>query len=702
MADVRCPMCSNLNPESAEICGTCSARLQPLIVDSSSPESPPAGSDESRPSEEATGEEVPDWLERIRVETVSDAPEEKVTPEETTDDAESDDWLGRLRESDTREEEGPPEGEVPDWVQEISGEEEAAEAEPEGFERLREIAAQAAVGAEVGSEPADDDWLGRLREEDQALPVDVVEGELQPEVEFSEDTLVDEPLVPAIPSPTAAVKPDVEPEFVEPTDVRATPTEVPAPDVPPSEEVPSEDISAIEGTPFWLEDITEDRDPALPHVPALVLDESEKSAIDETSDIDLDSIKLPDWLSDLGETTLQEELVAEKVSPDLAPATLPSWLEAMRPIETFRSVVEIEPEDDQTVESAGPLAGLHGVLMAEPVVAMPRAATIGTTGLEVTERQFAQAEILQRMVEEEEIERPDAVVGRARMPVLRWVIGLLLVLAVTIPVLLPVEAGLSFPLPSLVPRDLGQIIDLVENVAVEQPVLVVFDYTPGYVGELGAVAEPLLQHIVSRGLRTVSISTQPTGPPLAENLLNRFGENGEDYIHLGYLAGGPTAVQLFAAAPLDTFAPGFLLPEDLTADSVWDSPILKGIKHLSDFSLIVVITSGTEGARSWAEQASPWVGETPLIMAISAGAAPIVRPYYEALESSVDGILTGLPAAVGYAKLMGHEGDAHSRWDAYGMGLHIVELILLAGVIYGIALWLLRLQAVGTRGTSDG
>jgi hypothetical protein len=253
-----------------------------------------------------------------------------------------------------------------------------------------------------------------------------------------------------------------------------------------------------------------------------------------------------------------------------------------------------------------------------------------------------------------------------------------------------------------VPRDLGQIIDLVENVAVEQPVLVVFDYTPGYVGELGAVAEPLLQHIVSRGLRTVSISTQPTGPPLAENLLNRFGENGEDYIHLGYLAGGPTAVQLFAAAPLDTFAPGFLLPEDLTADSVWDSPILKSIKHLSDFSLIVVITSGTEGARSWAEQASPWVGETPLIMAISAGAAPIVRPYYEALESSVDGILTGLPAAVGYAKLMGHEGDAHSRWDAYGMGLHIVELILLAGVIYGIALWLLRLQAVGTRGTSDG
>ncbi len=55
----------------------------------------------------------------------------------------------------------------------------------------------------------------------------------------------------------------------------------------------------------------------------------------------------------------------------LAPATLPSWLEAMRPMETFRPVVEIQPEEEQQVEAAGPLAGLRGVLLAEPVVAMP-------------------------------------------------------------------------------------------------------------------------------------------------------------------------------------------------------------------------------------------------------------------------------------------------------------------------------------------
>ena len=66
----------------------------------------------------------------------------------------------------------------------------------------------------------------------------------------------------------------------------------------------------------------------------------------------------------------------------MAPATLPTWLEAMRPVDSFRSVMDMESSDSQSVESAGPLAGLRGVLMAEPVVAMPRAATIGSAGLE--------------------------------------------------------------------------------------------------------------------------------------------------------------------------------------------------------------------------------------------------------------------------------------------------------------------------------
>ena len=33
MAEVRCPMCSTMNQEAAEVCSNCQARLTPLIAD---------------------------------------------------------------------------------------------------------------------------------------------------------------------------------------------------------------------------------------------------------------------------------------------------------------------------------------------------------------------------------------------------------------------------------------------------------------------------------------------------------------------------------------------------------------------------------------------------------------------------------------------------------------------------------------------
>jgi hypothetical protein len=243
---------------------------------------------------------------------------------------------------------------------------------------------------------------------------------------------------------------------------------------------------------------------------------------------------------------------------------------------------------------------------------------------------------------------------------------------------------------------------LVENVPLERPVLFVFDYTPGYSGELDAVAGAILEHIMARQLQVATVSTWPTGPPLAERLLSRFGGNGTRYLHLGYLSGGPTAVQLFAAAPREAVLRGFMLPEDLESRSGWQSPMLESVTQLSDFGLVAVITTGTESARTWAEQAHPWMGDTPLVMVLSAGAEPLVRPYYEALEPQVNGILAGIPSAVAYEQINRHPGDAEARWDAFGMGMLAVELLLIVGGIYGASIWLLRARSEAMKGNSDG
>jgi hypothetical protein len=121
--------------------------------------------------------------------------------------------------------------------------------------------------------------------------------------------------------------------------------------------------------------------------------------------------------------------------------------------------------------------------------------------------------------------------------------------------------------------------------------------------------------------------------------------------------------------------------------------MLQRITQLSDFGMVVVITAGTESARTWAEQATPWMGDTPLIMVLSAGAEPLVRPYYEALDPQVDGILTGIPAAVAYEQLNVSPGDAQARWDSFGMGMFAAVLLLLAGGIVGVVNWLLHPEA---------
>ncbi|MGB2895982.1 MAG: hypothetical protein WBB65_07460 [Anaerolineales bacterium] len=701
MAEIRCPMCSTMNQEAAEVCSNCQARLTPLMADLPPSELHKSGGEGSAPPEsDANGED--DWLAKIRANAVMGSGAEDHADETDAADEAAPDWLGRLREADSSLEEGPPSEEIPDWMDDFLAAGDEANKEEEVPEWLSRVRARREDQTEDQSEAGEDeDWITRLRD-DELLEQPVGLEDLKPSVD---DESIERPAPRALDSSPPADVPDIPP----PQEAMAQEEVIPlhdlediAPSVDSIEDAPRPDthepLSPEEETEWFP--APDERElleaEGFPHVPALLDEETGEAPAIELGDLTLDSIELPDWL---GELKAEAPPVAEEEGegPDLAPATLPSWLEAMRPVDTFRSEIEIESEEVLPVESAGPLAGLRGVLMAEPVVAMPRSASTAAARLEVTERQYAQGELLQRLVEEEEMEIPPAKVERRRLPLVRWVIAFILLLAVILPFGFGQLGVEGYALPSVVSRDLEPLIDLIGSIPTERPALVVFDYTPGYSGELDIVAGALLEHVVMRSLPIVTVSTRPTGPPLAEGLLNKIGAdygavNGESYLHLGYLSGGPTAVQLFSIAPRSVVFTGYHLPDSLTEGSVWESPLLQGVQRLSDFNLVVVITAGTDTARTWVEQTHPWIGDTPLVMVLSAGAEPLVRPYFEASEPQVDGILTGLPAAVSYRQYSGLSLETGVQWDAFGMGMLAVELILIAGGAYGVGLWLLRLR----------
>jgi hypothetical protein len=789
MAEIRCPMCSKPNPEDAETCTFCGARLKPLVAgppdEGSTPEIPPGEGQEGP---------VPDWLARVRSRAEADREDEDELGELEPDDQEggSPDWLGRLRQAEPFQEEGPPEGFIPDWLEEESDADlPPSSAEPPAtppssdrpetgwLDRLRaesdiddepeapEGQAEAAEDqGEAPSEPdvvepeEDDelDWLsdlGKPREEtagsDDDSPGMAAEG-VSPWAEFetpselpddapeedsgpSEDWLEDlsgggtgelpdwiselgepgdEPaegeldlsgledvgemgaaeMAESGPSPDEGIAgaPELEQEPAEaspqepsgPTDEDREPTDAFDWDEVEfdwdSEEAPPE---AVEET--GEEDTGEGE---LPHVPALIMGEPGEEPAGDVQDFDLSTVDLPDWLSEVRPDAGD----GEGGRGDLAPATIPNWLEAMRPVETFRPVVDVEPEEEQAVESVGPLAGLRGVLLAEPVVAKPRSSTTSGARLEVTERQFAQAELLQRIVEQEEHEVPAPVAGKRAWPVARWLVSIVMLLAV----LMPATVGAPvFPVPQRVSRDLGPLVGIVNTLPTDRPVLMVFDFEPGYSGELDAVAAPLIENLLARGINIVTVSTRPTGPPLAVDLIGQIGapyqiENGRNVLHLGYLSGGPSAVQLFAAAPREAILKGFELPPEMEGQSAWASPLLSDVHSLSDFGMVAVVAAGTDTARTWAEQAHPWLGETPLVMVLSQGAEPMIRPYFESLTPQVNGILSGLPTALAYEGLNGRHGMAYDRWNGFGAGAFAAEWLIFAGVIYGVVVWVVR------------
>jgi len=321
------------------------------------------------------------------------------------------------------------------------------------------------------------------------------------------------------------------------------------------------------------------------------------------------------------------------------------------------------------------------------VVAMPRTSSGGSLQLDVSERQYAQAELLHRLVDEEEQEAPAMPKRGVRLAVFRWAIAAVVLVAVSLPI---ITGAPSFALPSLEPRELGALFSLVERLPLEQPVLVVFDYEPGYAAELEAVSGAFLDQMMARGLPLASMSTRPTGSALAllalAPFVDRYGyENGQSIVNLGYLSGGQTAVQLFAISPREAVLEGFALPEQV--QEVWETPVLNEVEVLSDFGMVAVITADSEAARVWAEQARPNLADTPLVVVLSAGAEPLVRPYFEGGDRTAGGILSGLPAAVAYELRNGRAGLAQERWDAFGSVMLAAELVLLAGVGYGLLIW---------------
>jgi hypothetical protein len=386
------------------------------------------------------------------------------------------------------------------------------------------------------------------------------------------------------------------------------------------------------------------------------------------------SVEMPDWLSSqeptAAETASQETgAVSTGAEESLAPVDLPSWVQAMRPVEAVITETASHAAD-QPAETAGPLAGLHGVIPITTVGPSRKPKAVSLT-LQASEEQQASALLLEQILGSETSPRTlvtSTVVTSQRW--LRWALAGVFLLVLSSMIFLRSQ---SMGVPAGLPEAVDGLSSAVMSIPANGKVLVVVDYQPSLAGEMEAVGGPLLDQIALLSQPNLSfVSTSPSGAALVERLRanTNIDQAGGSYSNLGYLAGGSTGVLGFIQAP------GQILP---TA----------GVQSFSEYSALVVLTDQAESGRAWVEQLQnqkqidPALSNQPLLVVASAQAGPLLQPYVD--SGQIRGMISGLSDAARYELLNnGRPGIARAYWDTFGAGLLLSVALILIGSLWSL------------------
>jgi hypothetical protein len=450
-----------------------------------------------------------------------------------------------------------------------------------------------------------------------------------------------------------------------------------APSMPPPGDVSME----------WFEETSQpaqEQPPASEPQPVPFVDLSSTPSEPSTlsgQDVDsLFSMEMPDWLSqpESGQGKIAADLTPlppAESAESLAPVDLPSWVQAMRPVE---AVISETPSgaQDQPEETEGPLAGLSGVIPGAPIGSSRRPKTLSLT-LQATDEQQASAALLEQILGSET--SPRALLSSplvVSQQFLRWILSALFLIVLGVVIFLRSQ---TLAVSSNLPAGASAVSNTIASLPSGARALVVIDYEPALAGEMEAVGGPVLGQMVRSKNPSVSfISTSANGPALVDRLLlaarinmsasEGSGEQaGPQYLNLGYLPGGSAGVLGFLERPAE------MIPAS-------------GVQSFSEYAALILITDHADSGRVWVEQLQsrrqfdPALGSQPLLVLASAQAGPLLQPY--ASSQQIAGLVSGLSQAAGYELGNNDPGIARSYWDAFGFGL----MLAIASIIIG-SLW---------------
>nr|MDA3813254.1 hypothetical protein [Candidatus Cloacimonadota bacterium] len=149
--------------------------------------------------------------------------------------------------------------------------------------------------------------------------------------------------------------------------------------------------------------------------------------------------------------------------------------------------------------------------------------------------------------------------GKAKQIDRRW-----LFLLIFIGVALPLIFTIGLPLETS--KNVQMVYDLVESMPKGSKALISFDYDPASMPELHPMAKALLKHCFDKDINLIFTAMWPMGVQMAEDIMAQLQADypnliyGEDYVNLGFKAGGMITIQSMGKNLREIF------PEDMNGN----------------------------------------------------------------------------------------------------------------------------------------
>ncbi|HOW91692.1 MAG TPA: hypothetical protein PK883_05180 [Anaerolineaceae bacterium] len=646
MADIRCLICNRVNDSSAEHCWYCHTILpkptgpltqkerdklaslkNKITSENNNVPEPPVEEPKKTPPAGSTEEEVPEWLARIR----------------------------RLKQADELDQPYRPS----DWIDED---------QPDWLVKLQQPVVEETPETAETSTPA-----GKFKK--PALDESLQIHNLPRESDDSEEYIAS--LLNAI-TPAASVDRLRTPggeleELVENgwynQSAQIQPLPVGSED---RDDLESDALSAGVEIPVYIEEPAQEPEPAVNTEPAQELP------------FPLFVDNLPDWLST--EETTKESSIEGKLDADITAGEiseqkiekgqLPAWLQSLRP-SAARSIEESASESTPVLDDRGVLAGIAGTLPGANLSGRVIKPVDFAQELRATAQQRKNADLFQSLLQapdEPVVMSTDQKTASPAGRFVRFIVTILVLLAVILPILLP---GFSVIVPVLFPTEVVNTLGTIQALSADKPVLVAAHFEAGLAGEIDWTAQPVLKQLVSRGIPLALTSTNVQGFTVLQDMVAQAIGNDPVYsmdvnvMNLGYLPGGSIGMGALVNDPLKT------LPFTTDLQPVGESAVFGTLNSLSDLGALIILTDNPEFARIWVEQVDGGNAGLPILAVVSSQAAPLVQPYFA--SGQINGYISGMSGALFYEMLTMRAGSATARFNSYQLSLLLVAVLIFAG-----------------------